>query len=205
MPGTKGFRYVYSQGQITKVLEKIRALGRPDKLTFPYMRDTWLLKNAQYGDVLVILRDMGFIDNVGVPTGLYGEYQNPPLAKQALAKGVKSAYFELFKAYPKANTLPRADLEGYLRQHTGKSGSVLEKMLLTFKTLCSHADFTGGEAVPKEPEAEAEPEVVTGEERRIKVEPKIQLNIEIHIAPDTPDDKIKKIFENMKTYLLPNE
>jgi len=44
-----------------------------------------------------------------------------------------------------------------------------------------------------------------GEKGRVKVEPKIQLNIEIHIAPDTPDDKIETIFKNMKKYLLPNE
>lgn len=203
MPGDKGFRYVYSVSQITKVLEKIRTTGRPDKLTFPYIRDTWLLKNAQYSDVLVILRDMQFIDSSGIPTSLYAEYQNPTLAKKALAKGIRNAYPELFKAYPVAQTLPKEQLEGYFMQQTGKAGSVLEKMVSSFRTLCSYADFTVVEVAPKEPVPQYKG--VEGEEGRVKLEPRIQLNIEIHIAADTPDDKIETIFKNMKTYLLPNE
>lgn len=37
---------------------------------------------------------------------------------------------------------------------------------------------------------------------KIQFEPNIQVNIGINIAADTPDDKIKVIFENMKKYLL---
>jgi hypothetical protein len=36
----------------------------------------------------------------------------------------------------------------------------------------------------------------------VDVSPKLQLNIEIHIAAETPDDKIEIIFKNMKKYLL---
>ena len=146
---------------------------------------------------------MGFIDNAGIPTGLYAEYQNPNLAKQALANGIRNAYPQLFKAFPSPQSLPKTDLEGYFRQQTGKAGSVLDKILSTFRTLCSQADFAG---VGVEPEKQP-PKYIReeAEEGRVKVEPKIQLNIEIHIAPDTPDDKIETIFKNMKKYLLPNE
>jgi len=74
MPGNKGFRYVYSPVHITKFLEKIRATGRPDKLTFPYLRDTWLLKNKQYMEVVTLLKDMEFLDSSSVPIKLYAEY-----------------------------------------------------------------------------------------------------------------------------------
>jgi hypothetical protein len=39
----------------------------------------------------------------------------------------------------------------------------------------------------------------------VRVVPKLQLNLEIHIAADTPDDKIETIFKNMRDYLLTNE
>ena len=45
----------------------------------------------------------------------------------------------------------------------------------------------------------------TDDKKKVRFEPKIQVNIEIHISPDTQDDKIKLIFENMKTYLIDNE
>lgn len=38
----------------------------------------------------------------------------------------------------------------------------------------------------------------------VNVSPGLQLNIEIHIAADTPDDKIESIFKNMRKYLLNN-
>jgi len=148
------------------------------------------------------LEDMEFIDGSGIPTTLYAECQNPTLAKKALAEGIRNAYPELFKAFPDPQSLPKTELEGYFKQQTGKAGSVLTKMLSTFLTLCSHADFAGAGVALEEPPKYRRGEA---EEGRVKVEPKIQLNIEIHIAPDTPDDKIEGIFKNMKQYLLPNE
>ena len=38
-----------------------------------------------------------------------------------------------------------------------------------------------------------------------KVVPRLQLNIEIHIAADTPDNKIEAIFRHMRDYLLKDE
>lgn len=203
MAGNKGFRYVYSPAHITNTLKKIQSAGRPDKLNFTYMRDTWLFKNAQYQAMLDILRDMEFIDASSKPTELYARYQNPLIAKQALAEGVKKAYPALFKAYPSAQALSKSELEGYFKQQTGKSGSVLEKILATFRTLSSHADFAGAAVVEEKPTRKYE--TVEAEEGRVRVEPRIQLNIEIHIAADTPADKIETIFKNMKQYLLPNE
>jgi hypothetical protein len=203
MPGTKGFRYVYSPSHITNVLNKVTSTGRPDKITFSYIRDTWLFKNKQYMEFVTLLKDMEFLNSAGVPTELYAEYQNPSIAKQTLAKGIRNAYPELFKAYPNAQSLSKTQLEGYFRQQTGKAGSVLSKILSTFQTLCNHADFTEVETPTKEQAREYVS--AKGEESRVRIEPKIQVNIEIHIASDTPDDKIETIFKNMKLYLLGNE
>lgn len=200
MPGDKGFRYVYGGEQLVKVLDKIQKTGRPDKLTLSYMRDTWLLKNAQYGAVLDVLRDMGFIDASGVPMPLYNEYRNPVRAKTALAKGIRGAYPELFKAYPDAQTLNAPDLEGYFKQHTGHGPTVIQKILTTFRALCGQADFSG---VSEIKEDKVEVEVPRGrKEQAPDVEPRLHVNIEIHIAADTPDDKIEAIFKNMKQYLF---
>jgi len=205
MPGPKGFRYVYASAQITKLLEKIQKTGRPDKLNFRYIRDTWLLKNEQYRSVLDILEDMDFVDSSGVPSDLYAQYQNPAIAKRALATGIKRAYPELFKAYPQAYSLPKLELEGYFKQQTGKAGSVLGKTISTFKTLCSLADFSAVGTVP----VEGLPEYAHGELEEgqigVRVRPNLYINIEIHISPEISDEKIETIFKNMKRYLLTNE
>src|SRR4030066_2545326 len=103
MPGQLCFKYVYIAKHINDVLAKVRDTGRPDKLTNAYMQDVWLLKDAKMSAVLDILKDMEFFDGNGIPTELYAEYQNPSLSKKALAKGIKKAYPELFKAYPNAH------------------------------------------------------------------------------------------------------
>ena len=205
MPGVKGFRYVYAPAQMNKLLDKVQKTGRPDKLNFPYVRDTWLLRNEQYRSVLDILKDMEFIDSSGVPTDLYAQYQNDAIAKETLAIGIKTAYPELFKAYPQAYSLAKLELEGYFKQQTGKAGSVLGKIISTFRTLCNLADFTAvkgaiAEELPKYAYEEAQKEK-TG----VRVKPNIYINFEIHISPEMTDEKIETIFKNMKRYLLTNE
>ena len=76
MPGQLGFKYVYVAKHINDVLAKVHNTGRPDKLTFAYMRDDWLLKDAKYSAVLDLFKDMDFVDDAGVPTTTYAEYQN---------------------------------------------------------------------------------------------------------------------------------
>lgn len=205
MPGVKGFQYVYAPAQLSKVLEKVQKTGRPDKLNFRYVRDTWLLKNAQYGSVIDILKDMEFIDNSGMPTDLYAQYQNPKIAKKALATGIKNAYPALFKAYPEAYSMSKPDLEGYFKQQTGKAGSVLGKMVSTFRTLCSLADFSAVKGAPVEELPIYSREEPQKEEVGVRVKPKIYINFEIHISPEMTDEKIEAIFKNMKRYLLTNE
>jgi len=204
MPGEKGFRYVYAPAHITTILEKIQNTGRPDKLTMPYIKKTWLLKNDQYSAVLPLLRDMDFINASGTPLDAYKKYQNPTLATNVLAEGIKKAYPDLFKAYPNACSISKAVIEGYFKEHTGKTGSVLEKIISTFYALCNLAKFPEAKEIIKEAEEQKIEERVK-EERgisKIQLEPNIQVNIGINIAADTPDDKIKVIFENMKKYLL---
>ena len=205
MPGVKGFRYVYAPAQMTKLLDKVQKTGRPDKLNFQYVRDTWLLKNEQYRAVIDILEDMEFIDSSGVPTDLYAQYQNPAIAEKALATGIKRAYPELFKAYPQACSLSKLELEGYFKQQTGKAGSVLGKMISTFRTLCSLADFSAVKGALAEELLTYAHEEPQKEKPGVRVKPNVYINIEIHIPPEMTEEKIETMFKNMKRYLLTNE
>ncbi len=142
MPEVKGFKYVYSVGQINDILDKIKETGRSDKLTITYVQNTWLLKNAQYSAVLDLFKDMGLLAADGTPTEAYAELQNPEHYGRALAAGIKKAYPSLFRAYPNAQELPKEKLEGYLKQQTGADKAIIEKIYGTIKRLCSLADFS---------------------------------------------------------------
>ena len=202
MPGSKGSRYVYAPKHVKTILEKIQTTGRPDKVNSSYIMKVWLLKNAQYAAILDILKDMEFIDNSGKPLELYKKYQNTPIAKIALANGIKNAYHDLFKAYPGADSLPKADLRGYVAQQTGKTGKTLERIVSTFYALCGLADFSSAKVEAEKPKAKTEDSREREIEPKISLEPNIQVNIGINIASDTPNDKIELIFKNMRKYLL---
>ncbi|NMC85686.1 MAG: DUF5343 domain-containing protein [Anaerolineaceae bacterium] len=197
MPGNKGFKYVYSLGHISDVLQKIQNTGRPDKLTFSYMRDSWLLKNAQYSAVLDLLTDMGFIDSTGTPTSVYAAYQNPSLSKAVLAQGIKNAYPTLFKAYPNANNLDKESLEGYIKQQTGADQSVLDKTVRTFIKLCSLADFSGGAPSDSEVPVPSAEKPSSARETLIP----ISMNIQIIIPSDATDEQYDRIFSSIKRFL----
>ncbi|MGA2761855.1 MAG: DUF5343 domain-containing protein [Spirochaetia bacterium] len=203
MPVKSGFTYVYIAAQIPKLLAKVQATGKPDKLTITHVQKSWLLKDAKYSAVLELLREMGFLDPSGVPTGLYSEYQNPNKAAAALTKGIGNAYPSLIQTYPKLHELPADQLKGYVKEHTGADESVVKKICSTITALIGLSSLPdsgssaigtpGGNAVGG---SNAQPQPQVG------VNPSIQLNIELHISPEMPEDKIEAIFRNMKKYLL---
>lgn len=195
MPEVKGFKYVYSVGQINDVLDKIKETGRPDKLTLTYVQNTWLLKNAQYSAVLKILEDMGFLTSDGIPTDIYAEFQNPDHSGRVLAEGVKKVYPTLFKAYPNAQDMPKETLEGYLKQHTGADKAVIDKIYGTIKRLCSLADF--GIA------SSSTSTTTNGSSTSLVNLPiPITMNIQIVIPSDATAEQYDKIFSSIKKNLL---
>ncbi len=122
-----------------------------------------------------------------------------------LAKGILTGYSDLFAMYGDAHQRDDATLESFFSSQTSVGKATIRYMVLVFKTLCKLADFSA--VVEEMPEVEAS-EAVPSSPRTgatIRVSPSLQLNVEIHIAADTSDDKIETIFKNMKKYLLSNE
>jgi len=198
MPGNKGVRYVYSPKHISDILAKVRETGRPDKLTLAYVRDTWLLKDNNLSAVLILLEDMGFVDQAGTPTDQYAAYQNDELSKQVLADGIKAAYSELFKAYPDANAKDKAFLRGYFKQKTGAEKDVLDKVVSTFSALCAQADFSPqGE---KSAVGAAAPLVGRQPTTQGTILP-ISMNIQIVIPSDASEEQYDKIFSSIRKFL----
>lgn len=122
-----------------------------------------------------------------------------------MASVIKDAYSELFHTYEDACTQTDTALVDFFKGQTGASDEKVGLMVQTFRNLCGLADFEAAPAatpISKPSVPLPSPEEVTPE---VKVAPHLQINIEIHIAADTSDDKIETIFKNMKKYLLTNE
>lgn len=199
MPQVGDYVYVYSTKHIDNTLDKIASTGRPDKLTTTYMRDTWLLKNAQYSAVLDLLKKMDFIDDNGAPKDNYGKYQNTTIRNETLVIGIKNAYQKLFKAYPKANELPRGDLKGYFKQHTGADDSVVTKLVTTFKHICSKANFNNVSQSTTENNDKPKDEGGTLQ-NEVQHSLPITMNIQIVIPSEASAEQYDKIFSSIKKH-----
>lgn len=208
MPGQVGFKYVYVTKHINDVLDKVHSTGRPDKLTYAYMRDTWLFKDAKMSAVLDILKDMDFVDDSGTPTELYAEYQNSALSKMALAKGIKNAYPELFKAYPNANSIQKETVIGYFKQKTGAEKAVLDKIVSTFTTLCGLADFSSNRDIADDSsqgKMQDKPNGIGTSGIPNSTLVPITMNIQIVIPSDATSEQYDKIFASIKKFLTPSQ
>jgi hypothetical protein len=92
----------------------------------------------------------------------------------------------------------------YLKNFVKGTPKNREYMLETFRALCEPADWQNMlcEEGPQEPT----PALSDGKSLpAVKVDPNMQISLQIHIDPNTPDEKIETIFKNMRKYLLGKE
>jgi hypothetical protein len=189
-----------SPNNVLELFEKIQTIGVPKtKVNFGYLKSLGF-KSSYDSYLPQVLKSLGFTSSDGSPTSTWQDYGVKKESRSVMASAIKNAYSELFHMYPNAYQQPDSALVDFFKGKTGASDKDVGLMVKTFQNLCTLADFKV--AVVEPTVATPSPEMVAPE---VKVAPRLQLNIEIHIAPDTPDDKIKVIFENMKKYLMPNE
>jgi hypothetical protein len=150
--------------------------------------------------LLNILRMLGFIDEDDKPSTSWIAYVADENRGIVLAGAIKKAYADLFK-FMRCPYLEGDDvILEYLKSCVKAKPKEIVSMLDTFRLLSETADF---QDLLYETETDVRAPV-TEEEKvpDVKVNPNLQLNIQIHIDPNTPDEKIEVIFKNMKKYLL---
>jgi hypothetical protein len=148
-----------------------------------------------------ILKMLGFLNEDDTASATWKEYVTREQRGLTLAAAIKNAYAELFENIFCPYLEDDQAILDFMKQHIKASGRDLNLMLQTFRYLSESADFQdimceSGSSVPPEPASEEEAVP------KIKVNPNLQLNIQIHINPATPDEKIEVIFKNMRKYLL---
>ena len=198
------FPYMTNPAKTKTFLEHVQTAKVPPKVTFNYLESAGF-KSKNDRPLITIMKFIGFLDSSGVPAGAWRSYRDPKRSKAVLAGAIRAGYSDLFAMYEDAFSKDNEMLRSYFSSKTDVGKSTIDYIVLTFKTLCKYADFGTAPAVAPVPKPTVSlplPEEATPE---VKITPHLQLNIEIHIAADTSDDKIETIFKNMKKYLLTNE
>jgi hypothetical protein len=194
------YPYILNTGRLRSFLESISKIGVPEKIntnTLPRLG----YKSRNDRPIVKILRFIDFINADGVPNQNYKDFRDTSRAKIVMANAVKKAYSELFMMYPDAYKKDDETLKNFFRPTMKAGEQVVERMVDTFKVLCSFADF---EAIPTS-EGEVKEHEKIEKMKGVEALPSgITLNLNIQIVLPTTDDAsvYDKIFKALKEHIL---
>ncbi len=189
---------------IVPLLEKLPAAEVPDGNISPDYIKSLGFSAGSSERLCDILKKLGFIDEQGYASDIWKSYVATDDRGRILARSIKNAYPDLFKMTMCPYLEADETLIDYFGNFVKTTPKNREYMLETFRALSEPADWqdTLFEEEPQEPVAA----LSAGETfPNVKVDPNMQISIQVHIDPNTPDDKIETIFKNMRKYLLGKE
>lgn len=201
--------YTLKPGAIPAYLEAIQNAEAPERFTIRFL-ESLEFKSTNDRLVVGVLKDLGFLDEDGVPTKRYYEFLDCSQSPKVLAEGIREAYADLFAVNKEAYKLSSEEVKNKLRTlYAGsKKENLISRIASTFTALCEWADFSAPRA--KEPaKLDKEGEEKKEEEKRLqeKKEPKIvsldslQYHINI-VLPETRDQAVyDAIFRSVKEHL----
>lgn len=135
--------YLTSSKNLSGIFNSITSAKAPEKFTTRFLES---LDYKASADRLIIgvLKALKFIADDGRPLQRYYEYLDQSKSAIVLAEGITEAYADLFQVNKNANKMTKGEILGKLKTLTqGQySEAVLDKMAMTFTSLCNLADFS---------------------------------------------------------------
>lgn len=195
--------YTNKPEDVSKLLSLISTGEVPQiKIDIDYIKSMgFTTKSSSY--LLKILKMLEFIDNEDRPSSTWLAYASDENKGSVLGSAIKKAYSDLFKAVLCPYLESDDTIMDYLKSCVKGTPREMQSMVDTFRVLSELADFQ--DILCQEGTPNLSPSALKEGLPSIKVNPNLQINVQVHIDPATPDDKIETIFKNMQKYLLGKE
>ncbi len=193
------YPYTNKPEDIPKLLCLLPTIEVPEiRITADYIKSLGF-SQASSRNLLEILKLIGFLDEKDEASAIWKDFVSSEKRGLILASAIKKTYAGLFELSFCPYIEGDEAILDFFKQEVQATSKDLILMLETFRSLNELADFqelmsddSSGKST--EPEEDKMPEV--------KINPDLQLNIQIHIDPNTSDEKIETIFKNLRKYLL---
>ena len=199
------YAYTTVTGKIKPLLEKIRTVGVPPKVTEAWLK-TLGFKSTNDRTLIGVLKFIGLIDQTGIPTARWSAYRGAN-HKTVLGEAIRSGYADLYAVYPDAHTRSSTDLQHVFSTSSSAGQQVVGKTVQTFKALVEEAEFPA-DAAPTETTMQTGPLHTPAATQAPQVPrvassggPEVHIDIQIHISPESTAEQIDKIFESMAKHL----
>lgn len=195
------YSYMISNNKISPILARIRTAAKPDR----FGRDTlqkWGFAASNDRAMVGVLKELGFLNEGGVPTPFYDRLRDPTDWPFVLAERMREVYAELFSIDPQIYKAPEGEIKGAISRVTGQDDESVKRYYATFKTLAGLANFEGKSAkaahetqpINAAPTAQTIP---SNEERRTA----FHYNIQIHLPATSDISVYNAIFRSLKENL----
>ncbi|MFZ5424421.1 MAG: DUF5343 domain-containing protein [Patescibacteria group bacterium] len=136
----KDYPIMLTEDKIPAMLDKISKASTPKKFTYRFLASLGFASSNDRAFVN-LLKELGFIDASGVPTGYYDELRNVISAKNVLAQRVKSLYDALFLIDSAIYDAPSDFIKNAISNVTGMNEENSLQATRTFLRLCSLSNF----------------------------------------------------------------
>lgn len=203
--------YTQKFNSIPAYFDAILAAQAPERFSLKFLEN---LGFTSTNDRLFIgvLKDLGFLNEDGVPQQRYYEFMDRTQSRFVLANAIRESFSDLFAINTKANELSADEVKNKLRTlYAGKKGDIsIERIAKTFVALCEYADFSKAPSVKKEEEDKTKKKK---EETQQKIEhgiknvggaitlDSLQYHINI-VLPETRDQAVyDSIFRSLREHL----
>jgi hypothetical protein len=136
--------YMNAYGNITKILDKIRAAQTPDRFTTDYLGTVLGFTGGGARPFIPLAKRLGLLGQDGTPTELYKRFRGSETnSKAAMAEAIRKGYPQLYKRNEYVHKLDKKELQGLLVEITGMEATApaIAGMIGTFEALKKFADF----------------------------------------------------------------
>jgi len=206
--------YVNAYGNIPKLFQAIKDASVPPKFTTNFLQTSLGLKSSSFRATIPLLKRLGFIDQINVPTQAYKDFRDDSLSGIVMADRLKEAYSDLFTANEYAYKLDKEDLQTKLKTITGAASDDknIPSVVGTFTELTKLAEWEGKAKKlskkketehTKEPETQLPPDLTPPHHTSAKLG--ISYTINLNLPATTEIEVFNAIFKSLKEHILNEE
>jgi hypothetical protein len=201
------YAYTAVTGKIKPLLEKIRSVGVPPKVTAAWLKAVGFTSSND-GTMVGVLKFIGFVDQSGIPTATWSAYRGAK-HKVVLGDAIRKGYAELYAFYPDAHLRTNTELTHVFSTSSTAGAQVVARTVTTFKALVDEAEFPASSAPehtvmqsgPLHTPAAVQAPLTPAMPQSNSSAPGLHIDIQIHISAESTPEQIDKIFESMAKHL----
>jgi hypothetical protein len=205
------YPYIISNNKLDPIFSRIRSAAKPERFSRETLA-TWGFTASNDRAMTTVLKELGFLNEGGVPTQFYDRLRDPNDWKYVLAERVRQLYSDLFAIDANIQSAPEAEIKGAISRVTGKDDETVKRYYASFKALAALANFepkTGrGTKQGKEPSEDStpvklkpDPDKEADEHQLPRRRSDFHYNIQIHLPVTTDISVYNAIFKSLKENL----